>query len=81
MPEYELPEPPKPGLISYLKAVGPGVILASLAIGSGEWILFPAVVVSFGPYLPLGSPTLSDNPSSPSRRVDEVSGLLRSADP
>ena len=46
-----LPEPPKPGLISYLKAVGPGVILGSLAIGSGEWILFPAVVVKFGPYL------------------------------
>lgn len=45
-----LPEPPKPGLLSYLKAVGPGVILGSLAIGSGEWILFPAAVVSFGPY-------------------------------
>ena len=37
-----LPDPPKPGLLSYLKAAGPGVILGSLAIGSGEWILFPA---------------------------------------
>ncbi len=51
MSERDLPEPPKPGLISYLKAVGPGVILGSLAIGSGEWILFPAVVVKYGPYL------------------------------
>ena len=46
-----LPEPPKPGLLNYLKAVGPGVILGSLAVGSGEWILFPAVVVKYGPYL------------------------------
>ena len=47
----ELPEPPKPSIVEYLKTIGPGVILASLAIGSGEWILFPAVVVKFGPYL------------------------------
>jgi hypothetical protein len=46
-----LPEPPKPGLLSYLKAAGPGVILGSLAIGSGEWILFPAAVVNYGPYI------------------------------
>lgn len=51
MVSEDLPEPPKPGLINYLKAVGPGVILGSLAIGSGEWILFPAVVVKYGPYL------------------------------
>ncbi|MCX8202894.1 MAG: Nramp family divalent metal transporter [Nitrososphaeria archaeon] len=47
----ELPEPPRPGLWSYLRAVGPGVIMTSLAIGAGEWILFPAAVVRFGPYL------------------------------
>ena len=47
----ELPEPPKPTIKEYLKAVGPGVIVGSLAIGAGEWILFPAVVVKFGPYL------------------------------
>ena len=51
MPPESLPEPPKPRLRSYLKAVGPGVILGSLAIGSGEWILFPAIVVKYGPYL------------------------------
>jgi len=38
-------------LLSYLKAAGPGVILGSLAIGSGEWILFPAAVVNYGPYI------------------------------
>lgn len=47
----DLPEPPKPGLLSYLKAIGPGVILGSLAIGSGEWILFPAAVVKYGPHI------------------------------
>ncbi|MCS7133915.1 MAG: Nramp family divalent metal transporter [Candidatus Caldarchaeum sp.] len=47
----ELPEPPKPGFRSYLRAVGPGIIMASLAIGAGEWILFPAAVVRFGPFL------------------------------
>ncbi|MFZ8855280.1 MAG: Nramp family divalent metal transporter, partial [Thermofilaceae archaeon] len=45
----ELPEPPKPGLLSYLRAAGPGVIVGSLAIGSGELILFPAAVVNYGP--------------------------------
>jgi len=51
VPPESLPEPPKPRIRSYLKAVGPGVILGSLAIGSGEWILFPAIVVKYGPYL------------------------------
>lgn len=47
----ELPPPPPPKLSSYFKALGPGVIMASLAIGSGEWITFPAVVAAFGPQL------------------------------
>lgn len=46
----ELPPPPA-GLKASLAAIGPGVILASLAIGAGEWILFPAMVVSYGPGL------------------------------
>lgn len=49
--QSELPPPPRPGLRSYLRAIGPGIIMASLAIGSGEWILFPALVASVGPYL------------------------------
>lgn len=47
----ELPPPPPPKLSAYFKALGPGVIMASLAIGSGEWITFPAVVAAFGPQL------------------------------
>jgi len=49
--EGELPPAPPPRLAAYLKAIGPGVIMASLAIGSGEWITFPAVVATFGPQL------------------------------
>jgi Mn2+/Fe2+ NRAMP family transporter len=48
--EGEIPPPPA-SLSAYLKALGPGVIMASLAIGSGEWITFPAVVATFGPQL------------------------------
>ncbi len=47
----ELPEPPEPRIGSYLKAIGPGLILASLAIGIGEWILFPTLILRFGPLL------------------------------
>lgn len=48
---YELPPPPGPGLLAHLKAIGPGIILASLSIGAGEWFLFPAMIVSYGPTL------------------------------
>ena len=44
----DLPEPPKPGLASYLRAVGPGVILGSMAAGSGERILLLAAAVRCG---------------------------------
>jgi len=47
----ELPPPPPPGLLSTLKAIGPGIILASLSIGAGEWIFFPAMIVKYGPSL------------------------------
>ncbi len=47
---YELPLPPR-GLSAHLKAIGPGIILASLAIGAGEWYLFPAMIVRYGPSL------------------------------
>ncbi|HID18025.1 TPA: hypothetical protein EYP27_00615, partial [Candidatus Bathyarchaeota archaeon] len=46
----ELPPPPI-GLGACLKAIGPGIILASLSIGAGEWFLFPALVVMYGPIL------------------------------
>ncbi|MEN2974638.1 MAG: Nramp family divalent metal transporter [Candidatus Caldarchaeales archaeon] len=47
----DLPPPPEPSVRAYLRALGPGVIMASLAIGSGEWITFPAVIATFGPQL------------------------------
>ncbi|RLE52922.1 MAG: hypothetical protein DRJ33_02430 [Candidatus Methanomethylicota archaeon] len=50
MNEAELPLPPK-GFLGHLKAIGPGIILASLSIGAGEWFLFPAMIVKYGPML------------------------------
>ncbi|HSR15280.1 MAG TPA: Nramp family divalent metal transporter, partial [Gemmatimonadales bacterium] len=45
----ELPAPPRPaGLKGWLAAVGPGVILLGAAIGSGEFLIGPAVMVKHG---------------------------------
>ncbi len=45
----ELPEPPRPmGVRGWLAAVGPGVILLGAAIGSGEFLIGPAVMVKHG---------------------------------
>ena len=46
--KLELPQPPRT-FTEHIKAIGPGIILASLAIGSGEWYLFPAAILAFGP--------------------------------
>jgi Mn2+/Fe2+ NRAMP family transporter len=45
---FELPPPPKT-LTEHIRAIGPGVILASLSIGAGEWYLFPAAILAYGP--------------------------------
>jgi hypothetical protein len=47
----ELPLPPAPAGLGWLAAVGPGVIVLGLSIGSGEFLLGPAVFVRHG--LPL----------------------------
>ena len=47
---HELPPPPR-GIVGHLKAIGPGIILASLSIGAGEWFLFPAMILKYGPML------------------------------
>jgi hypothetical protein len=47
----ELPEPPHPRGLEWIKVVGPGVIILGLSIGSGEFLLGPAVFVRYG--LPL----------------------------
>jgi hypothetical protein len=46
-----LPEPPPFTLRNVLRTVGPGVIGLGVAIGGGEWLLGPAVVVTQGPGL------------------------------
>lgn len=43
-----LPEPPQPMGLGWIAAVGPGVILLGASIGSGEFLLGPAVMVKYG---------------------------------
>lgn len=45
----EMPEPPRPKGLGWIPVVGPGVILLGAAIGSGEFLLGPAVIVKHGP--------------------------------
>lgn len=47
----QLPEPPNPRGLEWIRVVGPGVIILGLSIGSGEFLLGPAVFVRYG--LPL----------------------------
>lgn len=44
----DLPQPPSPKGLEWLKVVGPGVIVLGLSIGSGEFLLGPAVFVRHG---------------------------------
>jgi hypothetical protein len=44
----ELPVPPNPRGLGWLSAVGPGVIVLGASIGSGEFLLGPAVFVRYG---------------------------------
>ncbi len=47
----ELPSPPARSLGSFLRLAGPGAIILSLSIGSGEWLLGPKIAVEHGPGL------------------------------
>jgi Mn2+/Fe2+ NRAMP family transporter len=44
----DLPPPPDPRGLGWLTAVGPGVIVLGASIGSGEFLLGPAVFVRYG---------------------------------
>jgi hypothetical protein len=44
----DLPVPPTPQGLGWLKAVGPGVIILGVSIGSGEFLLGPATFVRHG---------------------------------
>jgi hypothetical protein len=44
----DLPVPPSPQGFGWLKAVGPGIIVLGISVGSGEFLLGPAVFVRHG---------------------------------
>src|SRR5689334_4033189 len=44
----ELPAPPRPKGLAWFSAVGPGVIVLGVSIGSGEFLLGPAAFVKYG---------------------------------
>ena len=44
----DLPAPPDPRGLGWLSVVGPGVIVLGMSIGSGEFLLGPAVFVRYG---------------------------------
>jgi hypothetical protein len=51
LPHWELAELPEPKPFSIrnaLRAIGPGVILLGAAIGSGEWLIGPALTARYG---------------------------------
>lgn len=47
----DLPAPPPYNFKNVLAVVGPGTILLGVSIGSGEWLLGPAVATTYGPTL------------------------------
>src|ERR1044072_1687084 len=44
----ELPLPPRPKGLEWFSAIGPGVIVLGVSIGSGEFLLGPAAFVKYG---------------------------------
>ena len=46
-----LPAPPPFTPRNVLRTIGPGIIGLGVAIGSGEWLLGPSVIVTYGPAL------------------------------
>lgn len=44
----ELPAPPMPKGLGWISVVGPGIIVLGVSIGSGEFLLGPAVFVKYG---------------------------------
>ena len=46
--QADLPEPRPFSFVNVLKTIGPGAILLAAAIGGGEWIVGPMMVVKYG---------------------------------
>jgi hypothetical protein len=54
MPDWgraDLPAPPPFNLTNVMAVIGPGIIGLSMGIGSGEWLMGPAVSAQYGPTL------------------------------
>jgi hypothetical protein len=52
MPDWgraDLPAPPPINFKNVIAVVGPGTIALSMSIGSGEWLMGPALIVQYGP--------------------------------
>jgi hypothetical protein len=47
----ELPPPPRFSFRNAVRTVGPGIIGLGIALGSGEWLIGPAVILKYGPAL------------------------------
>jgi len=47
----EIPAPPPFNAANAWKTIGPGFIVLSLSIGSGEWLMGPASVISYGTFV------------------------------
>ena len=47
----DLPAPPPYNFGNVIRIIGPGTILLGVSIGSGEWLLGPAVATTYGPTL------------------------------
>src|SRR5512146_2533990 len=47
----DLPAPPAYNFRNVLAIIGPGTILLGVSMGSGEWLIGPAVAARYGPQL------------------------------
>ena len=44
----DMPAPPAMGMRSWVALIGPGMMMAGVAIGAGEWLFGPAVASQYG---------------------------------
>jgi len=49
--QSDLPHPPAFTLVNAVRVIGPGTLLLGVSLGAGDWLLGPAVTVTYGPAL------------------------------
>ena len=49
--QSDIPQPPAYSLKNAVRVIGPGTILLAVSLGSGDWLLGPAVTARYGPGL------------------------------